>query len=105
MEQIIIYGDSAQEWLSYALESMEERTGWRFPKSIQEWLFDYISEVGYVLNESFRDTLWCWDNAYINGVWGEIAERDWSDEEARELLEEGNLLFYDSKSGYYVERL
>ena len=103
-EQIIFYGEGAKEWLDFALGYMNERTGWAFPEPIEKWLFEFVSEVGYAINSSVLDTLY-FDNAYVNGVWGHIEDRDWNKEEAKEWLEEGNLLFYDEASGYYVESL
>ena len=79
--------------------------GWEFPQVIENWLFEFIAEVGFVLKPCPRDTLWCWDNAYANEGWGLIEDRDWSKKEAKELYEEGDLLFFDETSGYYVERL
>lgn len=103
---LIVYGEDAKEWLDFALESMSERMGWEFPRVIEEWLFDFVSEVGFRIDPtSPRDTLYSWDNAYTNGVWGHIDEREWSKKEAKELYEEGELLFFDEASGYYVESL
>ncbi|MCR2105117.1 hypothetical protein CUPS4244_08525 [Campylobacter upsaliensis] len=102
--EVIVYEDEAKEWLDFALESMKERMGWEFPQVIEEWLFEFIAEVGYVLKPYPSDTLWCWDNAYVNGEWGLIEDRGWDDEEAKRLYEKGNLLFFDEASGYYVER-
>lgn len=103
--ELIVYDDEAKEWLDFTLGSMSERMGWEFPQVIEEWLFEFIAEVGYVLKTNPRDTLYCFDDAYTNGVWGKIEDRDWSKEEATALYEEGDLLFYDEASGYYVEYL
>lgn len=107
MEKIVVYREEAQEWLDFALESMSERTGWKFPKVIEGWLFDFIGEVGFVIDPtSPTETLWSFtDNAYVNGVWGDISEFDLSEEEAQKAYEEGELLFYDKASGYCVESL
>ncbi|EAH6866955.1 hypothetical protein [Campylobacter vulpis] len=102
---LIVYGDEAKEWLDFALWNMKERMGWEFPEIIVNWLFEFVAEVGYELKPYPRDTLWCWDNAYVNGGWGLIEDRGWSKKEAKELYEEGDLLFFDEASGYYVESL
>lgn len=104
-KEFIVYGDDAKEWLDFALDSMYERMGWQYPKIIENWLFEFVAEVGYALKPSPRDTLYSWDDAYNNSEWGLIEDRGWDKEEAKELYEEGNLLFYDEKSGYYVENL
>lgn len=104
---MIVYNENARSWLNYALESMSERTGWEFPKVIESWLYDYVSEVGFQIDPAGpTETLWSFtDNAYINGSWGHIDEFDLSEEEAEEAYENGDLLFYNKESGYCVESL
>lgn len=103
---VVVYNDEAKEWLDIVLESMSERMGWSFPEVIEEWLFEFVAEVGFRIDcLNPRNTLWCFDDSYVNQEWGHIDEREWSKEEAKELYEEGELLFFDEASGYYVERL
>jgi len=103
--QMIVYDEEAKEWLDFVLGHMNERMGWYFPKAIEEWLFELVEQIGFVIQDNPRDTLYCFDNAYINGEWGKIEEQEWSKQEAKELYEEGELLFYDETSGYFVKSL
>lgn len=107
----IVYGENAKNWFGFALSDMKRRMGWEFPEVIENWLFEFIGEVGFTLHEDPYQTLYSVDNLYNGAEWGRIhddglsEECYYSKEKARQLYESGDWLFYDEESGYFVASL
>lgn len=105
-ERGAIYGENAKNWFGFALSDMKRRMGWEFPEVIENWLFEFIGEVGFTLYEDPYQTLYFVDNLYNAADWGKISDDGYySKEEAKQLYEGGDWLFYDEESGYYIASL
>lgn len=101
-----VYGENAKNWFGFALSDMKRRMGWEFPEVIENWLFEFIGEVGFTLHEDPYQTLYSVDNLYNAAEWGKISDDGYySKEEAKQLYEGGDWLFYDEESRYYIASL
>lgn len=99
----IVYGEVARRLFDEALDYMKRRMGWEFDDEIAEALKDFFAECGLPLDKGLACVT---DNIYTGGSYGFLDQLEVSEaNRIKELADKEELIYWNAKTGCFIERL
>lgn len=103
MQRTIIKGKFVTQAVKDRLDYIKSKFGWEFmTQGMKEYFINFIDECGVPADSTAWEIT---DNAIVNGSYGLASDFGYTYKEAKELYEQGNLMYFEEceQDAYIVE--